>query len=85
MLTLALATLTGGLAGEAVSLVLTRWRPRPEPTEEQTEPVPDEFTAAEIDRAATAWATAKGRPEAAGLMADKLTLLWQLNQRRRGR
>lgn len=51
------------------------------------EPTPadsvDPWIEAEIDRAAAAWATAHGRPEAAGLMADKLHLLQRLGTERR--
>jgi hypothetical protein len=43
----------------------------------------DPFVSAEIDQAAVRWATASGRPEAAGLMADKLHMLHRLGQRRR--
>jgi hypothetical protein len=44
---------------------------------------PDPFVSAEIDQAAAQWARANGRPEAAGIMADKLHLLHDLGRRRR--
>lgn len=43
----------------------------------------DPFVSAEIDQAAARWATDQGRPEAAGIMADKLHLLYALGRRRR--
>lgn len=44
---------------------------------------PDPFVSAELDQAAARWAADKGRPEAAGIMADKLHLLYELARRRR--
>lgn len=38
-----------------------------------------------IHHAASQWAMANGRPEAAGLVADKLRLVYRLNQRRAAR
>lgn len=43
----------------------------------------DPFISAEIDQAASAWAQTNGRPEAAGIMADKLHMLYALARRRR--
>ncbi len=37
---------------------------------------------AEIERAASAWAKARGRPEAAGIAADKMRLLHTVARRR---
>jgi hypothetical protein len=42
----------------------------------------DPFVSAEIDQAAAAWAKTHGRPGAAGVMADKLHLLYDLGRRR---
>jgi hypothetical protein len=39
----------------------------------------------EMSRAASRWAAANGRPEAAGLVADKLRLVYHLNQQRAAR
>jgi hypothetical protein len=81
MLVVSLAALVGALLGTVAGALLVRQLLQPEQVTAPPEP-PDEFTAAEIDRAAAAWAHANGRPEAAGLMADKLHLLWRFGQRR---
>jgi hypothetical protein len=75
-----LGAFIGGLAGGALASRYLRRADRNEPA--GPEP-PDEWTAAEIDRAAADWAAANGRGrEAAGMMADKLNLLDHLGQRR---
>jgi hypothetical protein len=79
MLSYLLPLLAGALAG-AVTAGLLLWRHRrhePPGAMPTGEPV-DPWVEAEIDRAAVAWATDHGRPEAAGLMADKLRLLHHL-------
>lgn len=75
----AAAAFLGGLLGG----LLGRRRDR------RAEPVPverlviDPLEAAEADQAATAWAQAHGRPETAGLLADKLQLAFILKRRPR--
>jgi predicted exporter len=83
MVNLLLLVAVSALIGVTAGLLAVRWwvgrlgpkTSAPEPT--------DPFVSAEIDQAAAAWATAHGRPEAAGIMADKLHLLYEIGQRRR--
>lgn len=84
MLTLLLLIALGSLVGAVTGLLAARWflfHHRPADTVAPAEPA-DPFVAAEIDQAAAKWATDEGRPEAAGLMADKLHLLYALTRRR---
>lgn len=78
MLTLTLVVaFLGGFAGAAVGqLVMCRMIRKPVATSTSTAPAPiDPETSAAIDRAATEWAAAQGRPPAAGeLLAQKLRL-----------
>lgn len=79
------AVLFGVFIGVGLAaLVVRRRRPEDKPPVEATPtpPATDEWTAAQLDRAAVAWAEAHGRPETAGLMADKLHLLHYLGSRR---
>lgn len=84
MLVYLLPILAGALAGAfTAGLLLWRYRRREVTAAVPTgEPV-DPWVEAEIDRAAVAWATEHGRPEAAPLMADKLRLLHHLGAGRR--
>lgn len=85
MLLIVVLIIAGALAG-AVSGALTTWLIlRRCCRERQARPVPpaQPERVEEIERAANAWAKAQGRPEATGLMADKLHLLNHLGQRRR--
>jgi hypothetical protein len=77
VLVLVVAALAGGLSG----LLAVKWLLSRCERQEQAAPT-DPFVAAQIDQAAVNWATAQGKPEAAGLMADKLRLLHQVSQRR---
>jgi hypothetical protein len=76
-----IGALSGALAGGAVGWVLRArgpWtRPEPRPTDQRLHD--------EIETAATTWATAHGRPEAAGIVADKLHTLAYLARCRRQR
>ena len=83
-LLLLLAVLLGAfIGGLASGLVVGRYLRRTERSGSAEPAPPDEWTAAEIDRAAATWATANRRsPEAASVMADKLHLLHHLGQRR---
>jgi hypothetical protein len=86
MLTLLLLITLGPLVGAITGLLAARWflfHHRPAKTMAPVESA-DPFVAAEIDQAATKWAADQGRPEAAGIMADKLHMLYEL-ARRRGR
>jgi hypothetical protein len=85
MLGLVLLMIVAPLIGAASGLLAAYWflthrSPR------DTAPIepPDPFVSAELDQAAARWAAGKGRPEAAGIMADKLHMLYEL-ARRRGR
>jgi hypothetical protein len=84
MPTVLLLFVLGPVVGVAAGLLAARWyltRRLPDDLSAPTEP-PDPFISAEIDRAAAQWAHEKGRPEAAGIMADKLHLLYALGRRR---
>jgi hypothetical protein len=84
MLNLLLLAAVSALVGTASGLAALWWflarsRPNTAATVESADP----FVSAEIDRAAATWASDRGRPEAAGIMADKLHLLYDLGRRRR--
>jgi hypothetical protein len=85
-MTLVLSVLAGTLAGAVAGGLLT-WlalrhfqrpsRPAPAP------PVLDPDVLCDIDRAAKAWADSQGQSEsAAGLVVEKLRLLYELSLRR---
>jgi len=85
MADLLVPTIAGAVSGAVVGgllavWLLRRWRQPKQPLPD----APDPWVSAEIDRAAAAWATEQGRPEAAGLMADKLHLLHRLGLHRQG-
>jgi hypothetical protein len=85
MLTLIFIVTLSALVGAIIGLLAARWflfhrRPADPLASVET---PDPFIAAEIDQAAAKWATDEGRPEAAGVVADKLHLLYALGRRRR--
>lgn len=82
MLNYVVPIVSGAIAGGLVA-GLTLWlylRSRSEAA--SVEPL-DPWVAAELDQAAAQWATEQGRPEAAGLLADKLRLLHRLGASRR--
>jgi hypothetical protein len=70
----------GAIAGALAARRVSTHRPQPQHDATAIDP----FTAAELDRAAADWATAQRKPEAAGVVADKLHLLHHLGMRRRG-
>jgi len=72
------------IAGALAGGIAARWLlARQAGHQQQPESLPpDPQLASHIDQAATAWAQANGRPEASGLMADKLHLLHRLGRRR---
>lgn len=78
---IALLLVFGTLAGAISGALTARWFLH---HKEQAQPVPlsDPSLDAEIEQAAEAWANAQGRPEVAGLVADKLHLLHHLARRR---
>jgi hypothetical protein len=84
MLSYLLPALSGGLAGAVTGLLaahrLHRRRKADQPTPQPLPP--DARLVSDISRAASTWATANGRPEASGLVADKLHLLHRLGSRR---
>lgn len=85
MLLIALLTVSAALAGALSGALTTRWllrRRQPRKVTAQPVPFTDPALKTEIERAAGAWAEAQGRPEASGLVADKLHLLHHLGQRR---
>jgi hypothetical protein len=84
MLSLVLLAVLAPLIGGVTGLVAARWflLSHVQSAVDQEES-PDPFVSAEIDQAAAEWASAQGRPEAAGVMADKLHLLYALGRRRR--
>jgi hypothetical protein len=81
MLLIALLLASGALAGAISGALTARWLIR-RPVQPQPIPLRDLTLDAEIEQAATAWANAQGRPEAAGLAADKMHLLHRLARRR---
>jgi hypothetical protein len=86
MLSLLLLALIGAIAGACGGSLFLWWQIRRHHLKQAPPIAPSEdWLAAEIDQAAATWATTHGRPEAAGLMADKLHLLHHLGQRRQGR
>lgn len=83
MSTYLLPVVAGAGAGAVVTLPLW-WHLRRQRASDEASPNDpvDPWVEAEIDRAAAAWATEHGRPETAGLMADKLRLLHRLGSER---
>jgi hypothetical protein len=82
MLSLLLLIVIAPLIGVVSGLLAIRWfLLRRMPGTAPDEP-PDPFVSAEIDQAAAQWAADQGRPEAAGVVADKLHLLYALGRRR---
>ena len=84
MLNLLLQVTLGPLIGAASGLLAARWFLTHHGLSQcatSVEP-PDPFVSAEIDQAAAKWASEQGLPEAAGLVADKLHLLYALGRRR---
>jgi hypothetical protein len=79
----ALLTIAGTIVGDVLVAFLIAGRlHRHRNHKPSTSAEPDEeWVAAEIDRAAAAWAVQQGRPELAPLMADKLYLLHRLGKR----
>jgi hypothetical protein len=84
MLNLLLQITVGPLIGAISGLVAARWFLASHGLTDSVTVTesPDPFVSAEIDQAATKWASEHGRPEAAGLVADKLHLLYALGRRR---
>jgi hypothetical protein len=85
MLLIALAIIAAALAGAASGAFAARWLLRCNQRRQvQPQPVPvsDPALDAEIGKAAAAWANTQGRPEAAGLAADKMHLIRHIAQRR---
>ena len=73
----------GLVAGAVAGGFMAHWLLHQRGAVEQPEPSPpDPRLAADINRAARAWAAAQGKPEAASLLADKLHLLHRLGSRR---
>jgi hypothetical protein len=86
MLNLLLLTAPGALLGTAAGFLAARWvlsRRYQASAATLVEPA-DPFISAELDRAAVKLVAEKGLPEAsAGLIADKLHLLYALGRRRK--
>lgn len=81
---LLVGTFSGTLAGGALALWLLRHgRADAVPAADALPVDPD--TDEQIKRAASRWAEAHGRPDAAHLIADKLRLVYNLNRRRQRR
>jgi hypothetical protein len=84
MLTIVLALFLGTFSGTVVGGLVNWWLS----VQTRTETVPLERLAvdpdldAQIDQAAGLWAEAHHQPAAASLVADKLRLFHELNQRR---
>jgi hypothetical protein len=84
MLTFLLPFVLAPLIGAASGLTAAYWF-FAHRSSRQIAPIdpPDPFVSAEIDQAAAQWAAKQERPEAAGVMADKLHMLYDLARRRR--
>jgi hypothetical protein len=84
MLLVVLTAVASATTGAVSGLLVVHWYLRQLGSDGAAPVEPcDPFVAAEIDQAAATWASAQGRPEAAGIMADKLHLLHDLGRRRR--
>lgn len=85
MLSILLILTCGAVAGALSGALAARWLiRRHQPNGCRPAAPADPFISAELDQAAVRWAAANGQPEAAaGLMADKLHLLYALGRRRR--
>jgi hypothetical protein len=85
MISLLLLAAPGALFGAIAGLLAARWLLSHREQADAATPVEpaDPFISAEIDQAAVRYAAEKGQPEAAGLVADKLHLLYVLGRRRR--
>jgi len=78
-ITVTLAALVGALSGTLTARwMLRRVERRKGSLPQETDPV----LAADFEQAAAAWSSSIGRPEAAGLVADKLHLIHRLGRRR---
>lgn len=78
-----LAALLGGLVGGLLGALLTRHGAEDDRRDYLLAPVIDPLTSEQIDNAAEMWAEANDRPEAAGLVAEKLRLAYTLRRRPR--
>lgn len=81
---LSAATLAGGISGIGTSLLINHRRLPATFDDDYPEDLDDDLEE-EIRQAATTYATRSGRPEAADLIADKLRLGGQIQQRRQSR
>lgn len=77
-------TLAATLAGAVAGGITARWTLRRNQDKSQAPPATftEPSVEAEIERASVAWANAQGRPEAAGLAADKMHLLHRIARSR---
>lgn len=77
MIEIAIAVTLAALFGAASGALAARWTLRRFRRQEIASPTaaPDPVLAADIEAAAAAWANSEGRPEAAGIVADKLHLI----------
>ena len=84
MIQLALLIGAATLAGAIGGTLAARWLIRRHARSGVSMPVapPDPALSAKIDRAASAWAAAQGRPAAKGIAADKMHLIHRIGQRR---
>jgi|GEM_PF-1987244 len=83
MLSIATTLTLAILAGAASGALTARWtlhRSRRKTASPKT--APDGALAADIDQAAAAWSSSIGRPEAAGIVADKLHLIHRLGRKK---
>ena len=78
-----LAALLGGLVGGLLGVLLTRRDAEDNRSDYLPLSAIDPLTSEQIDNAAEVWADANNRPEAAGLVADKLRLAYSLRGRPR--
>jgi hypothetical protein len=83
MFQIAIVVTLAALAGAVSGGLTARWAlRRAERRKGSTPPEPDAALAADFEQAAVAWSSSIGRPEAAGLFADKLHLIHNLGRRK---
>ncbi|HEX7245081.1 MAG TPA: hypothetical protein VF245_05895 [Solirubrobacterales bacterium] len=80
-LTLIPALIAGAIGGAFTARWLLKRKRQTGPTTPAAV-LPDPSLTVDIERTAGAWANAQGRPEAKGLIADKLHLVHGIGQRR---
>jgi len=83
MLSIVIAAILAALTGAISGALAARWTLRRAERRKGSTPLEsDPALAADFEQAAVAWSSSIGRPEAAGLVTDKLHLIHRLGRRR---